>query len=183
LENLENGKFGHADVLKTIQEFEKKELAEKEAKKKESLKAAEISKTSSVSESISVWTEEEVRLLSKAVARFPGGTQERWEKVSEFVKTKSVDEVMQKIKELKKSNRKPQSEVSPSVAQTPAAPMEPIVSEEWTSEQQAAFEAALRSVPKDHADRWEEISKLVDGKSKKDCIKRFKEIRSLLMKK
>jgi hypothetical protein len=35
-------------------------------------------------------------------------------------------------------------------------------------------------VPKDAEDRWGKIAAKVDGKSKKDCVARFKEIRELL---
>lgn len=49
--------------------------------------------------------------------------------------------------------------------------------EVWNAEQQAAFEAALKSTPKEVEDRWEVIASKVPGKTKKDCVKRFKEIR------
>jgi hypothetical protein len=130
----------------------------------------------------SIWTEDEIKLLSKAVARYPGGTQERWEKVAAFVKTKSVEEVLQRVKDLKKSSRKPLSEVSAPPQPEEKSENTAEIKEEWTSEQQSHFESALRSVPKDHPDRWSEIANLVKGKSKKDCIKRFKEIRAMLAK-
>mmetsp|Transcript_26822 Transcript_26822/g.104149 ORF Transcript_26822/g.104149 Transcript_26822/m.104149 type:complete len:282 (+) Transcript_26822:955-1800(+) len=36
------------------------------------------------------WTEEEKSMLSKALAKFPGGTRDRWERVAEFVQTKNA---------------------------------------------------------------------------------------------
>jgi len=53
--------------------------------------------------------------------------------------------------------------------------------EAWNSDQQAAFEAALKSTPKEVEDRWEVIASKVPGKTKKDCVKRFKEIREKIM--
>jgi len=38
------------------------------------------------------WTEQELALLAKAVARYPGGVADRWEKISQMV-GRSVKEV------------------------------------------------------------------------------------------
>eukprot|EP00808_Paulinella_micropora_P022083 g67875.t1 len=51
----------------------------------------------------------------------------------------------------------------------------------WSAEQQSAFEAALKTVPKDVPDRWGAIADKVQGKSKADCVNRFKEIRAKIM--
>lgn len=48
------------------------------------------------------WSEEEYALLAKAVAKFPGGTSGRWEKISEMV-GRPVSEVLSKSKVNKKS--------------------------------------------------------------------------------
>ena len=40
----------------------------------------------------SEWTEQELALLAKAVARYPGGVADRWEKISHMV-GRSVKEV------------------------------------------------------------------------------------------
>jgi len=40
----------------------------------------------------SEWTEQELALLAKAVARYPGGVTDRWEKISQMV-GRSVKEV------------------------------------------------------------------------------------------
>ena len=53
--------------------------------------------------------------------------------------------------------------------------------DEWRDEEQAAFESALRTVPRDMDDRWERIAALVSSKSKAQCIRRFKEIRAQIM--
>lgn len=53
----------------------------------------------------------------------------------------------------------------------------------WSAEQQSAFEKALRDFPAslDKAERWKKIAEAVPGKSKADCIARFKEIRERVM--
>jgi DnaJ homolog subfamily C member 2 len=65
---------------------------------------------------------------------------------------------------------------------TPAAAAAAGTVVEWNADQQAAFEKALRTVPKG-ADRWDNIAALVPGKSKKQCVKRFKEIRAQILAK
>jgi DnaJ family protein C protein 2 len=53
----------------------------------------------------------------------------------------------------------------------------------WTADQQAAFEKALRTYPAslDKNERWKLIAEAVPGKSKKDCVARFKEIREKVL--
>ena len=57
---------------------------------------------------------------------------------------------------------------------TPVAPVT------WSPEDQAALEAALKTVPSDDPARWENVALLVPNKSKKDCIHRVKEIAAML---
>ena len=49
---------------------------------------------------------------------------------------------------------------------------------EWTGTEQAALEYALRTVPRDAEDRWEQVASNVVTKTKRQCIARFKEIRA-----
>ena len=66
----------------------------------------------------------------------------------------------------------------------PSTPAKP-GGEEWSSEQQTALETALREVKKADCekqgkDRWEEIAARVKGKTRKECIQRFKHIRQMI---
>jgi len=48
---------------------------------------------------------------------------------------------------------------------------------EWSEEQQRALEAALKQFPASvGADRWERIAEVVPGKTKGECVRRYKEI-------
>jgi len=55
---------------------------------------------------------------------------------------------------------------TPASAKTPTTPAKPPPMDDWTTEQQVAFERALREAPKSD-DRWDKIAALVPGKTKK----------------
>ncbi|KAK9787621.1 hypothetical protein WJX73_010169 [Symbiochloris irregularis] len=44
------------------------------------------------------WEEEEMRMLQKALARYPQGTAKRWEQVAAYVRTRTVEEVLEMVK-------------------------------------------------------------------------------------
>lgn len=60
-----------------------------------------------------------------------------------------------------------------------AKPAETTEKEEWTQEQQQALEKALKDVPAtlDPKERWNQIAERVPGKTKKQCVDRYKELR------
>eukprot|EP00051_Salpingoeca_urceolata_P003748 m.60335 g.60335 ORF g.60335 m.60335 type:complete len:137 (+) comp13079_c0_seq4:1462-1872(+) len=74
----------------------------------------------------------------------------------------------------------PSSSVAGTAAETPPAPVAVTASaaspEAFTQEQQRALEDALRAVPSSDSERWDKIAQLVKGKSKADCIARYKAI-------
>ncbi|RZF32478.1 hypothetical protein LSTR_LSTR011332 [Laodelphax striatellus] len=54
----------------------------------------------------------------------------------------------------------------------------------WSQVQQKAFETALAKFPKGTtADRWDKIAKCVPGKSKEECMQRFKQLVDIVKKK
>lgn len=56
---------------------------------------------------------------------------------------------------------------------------------DWTAEQQRALETALRTFPAsmDKNERWVKIAEAVPGRTKKECVERFKWIRQQLLAK
>jgi DnaJ homolog subfamily C member 2 len=71
------------------------EAAEKERREQEAKKAAEAAKRA-------VFTDEENLKLTQALKKFPGGTINRWEKISQHVGTRTPKEVMAGTKELQR---------------------------------------------------------------------------------
>uniref|UniRef100_A0A8C8RUR4 DnaJ homolog subfamily C member 1 n=1 Tax=Pelusios castaneus TaxID=367368 RepID=A0A8C8RUR4_9SAUR len=53
----------------------------------------------------------------------------------------------------------------------------------WTQNQQKLLELALQQYPKGTSDRWDKIAKCVPGKSKEDCVSRYKLLVELVQKK
>merc|ERR1712032_926627 len=53
----------------------------------------------------------------------------------------------------------------------------------WSQEQQRSLEVALTQFPKGSAERWERIAGKVEGKSKEQCMARFKQLAEQVKKK
>ena len=141
----------------------------------------------------SIWTKEEMFLLQKGVKKYPAGTKQRWDKIKEIVKTKTEEEIVQmthylvvnpnikiegninlkellskkkkKKKDEDKNNKKEKNEIN------------------WTNDEQKLLEEALKKYPSSLPanERWSNIAKHV-GKTKKQCVERYKYLASLIKK-
>eukprot|EP01066_Platyproteum_vivax_P015127 Platyproteum_vivax@DN6723_c0_g1_i2.p1 len=152
------------------------------------------------------WSQEEMTKLAKALQKFPGGVARRWQVISDFIGTRTPDEVVRKSQELaqgqslksmgstlnqtafdtfKKDHKNTappaKTEVEPDLRLDP--PNSDMGKGGWTAEQQKALELALSkhdaSMPPN--ERWTAIAKDVSGKTKKECVERFKEIRKAII--
>ncbi|KAM4569540.1 dnaJ homolog subfamily C member 2 [Odontesthes bonariensis] len=149
------------------------------------------------------WNEEDLQLLIKAVNLFPAGTNARWEVIANYMNLHSTSgmkrtakDVINKAKNLQRLDplqkdeinrkafekfKKEHSSVPPSIDN--AAPSERFDASgsegnaaPWTTEEQKLLEQALKTYPVSTPERWEKIAAAVPGRSKKDCMKRYKEL-------
>jgi len=51
----------------------------------------------------------------------------------------------------------------------------PVNNTPWSAEEQAFLEQALKTFPSSVADRWDKIAESIPGRTKKDCMKRYKD--------
>ncbi|KAF7228896.1 dnaJ homolog subfamily C member 2 [Nothobranchius furzeri] len=149
------------------------------------------------------WNEDDLQLLIKAVNLFPAGTNARWEVIANYMNLHSTSglkrtakDVINKAKNLQKLDplqkdeinkkafekfKKEHTSVPPSIDN--ALPSERFDASSgegnanpWTTEEQKLLEQALKTYPVSTPERWEKIAAAVPGRTKKDCMKRYKEL-------
>ncbi|EDO46242.1 predicted protein, partial [Nematostella vectensis] len=120
------------------------------------------------------WTEEDTSLLSRAMAKFPGGTPKRWEKISQEL-GKSLEMVTKQVKKIKQGYTVPGTANATSQGSDEATT--------WSQAQQKLLEIALQQFPKTTPDRWTCIARAVPGMTKEDCINRYKYLVELVRNK
>jgi len=152
-----------------------------------------------------LWMKDEIVSLQKAVKKFPAGTKMRWEKITEMIKTKPTSQIIQFAHILATSpnikfeeepidlnlvlNPKKKSEKSSENEKKPEENKKEEVSKEdpenWSEEQQKALENALKKFPSSLPanERWAKIGQEVSGKTKKQCVDRYKHIAQLIKNK
>lgn len=181
----------------------------------------------------SLWGNENVQLLIKAVNLFPAGTNQRWEVVANFINLHATNlpenvsfnskDVLNKAKDIQSSdftkndlkaqvnlkafesfekNKKElrivdNSEIStkdagdirkPTQTNNHADGTESKINGDqtaaekktWTKEEQTLLEQAIKTYPLSTVDRWERIAECIPNRSKKDCLKRVKELVDLV---
>uniref|UniRef100_A0A9L0SQI5 DnaJ homolog subfamily C member 2 n=1 Tax=Equus caballus TaxID=9796 RepID=A0A9L0SQI5_HORSE len=193
----EAGKAALEKQIEEVNEQIRKEKEEAEARMRQASKNAEKS-TGGGGNSSKNWSEDDLQLLIKAVNLFPAGTNSRWEVIANYMNIHSssgvkrtAKDVISKAKSLQKLdphqkddiNRKafdkfkkehgvvPQADnATPSERfEGPGTDFTP-----WTTEEQKLLEQALKTYPVNTPERWEKIAEAVPGRTKKDCMKRYK---------
>jgi len=151
------------------------------------------------------WSELELQLLVKATTLFPIGTATRWEVIADYINEhgqnegnrKNGKQVIFKVKNLKKSDTKLKEEVNQkafsALEKTTSAKQGSQSSQNitsnvtvkdtggddsnpWSSDEQRLLEQALKLYDGKTKERWEKISLAVPSRTKKECMKRYKEL-------
>ncbi|KAM8907958.1 dnaJ homolog subfamily C member 2 [Spinachia spinachia] len=145
------------------------------------------------------WSEEDLQLLIKAVNLFPAGTNARWEVIANYMNLHSTSgikrtakDVINKAKNLQRLDpvqkddinrkafekfKKEHACVAPTIDNAvPSERFDDGNAASWTTEEQKLLEQSLKTYPVSTPERWEKIAAAVPGRSKKDCMKRYKEL-------
>uniref|UniRef100_A0A8U7MYU5 DnaJ homolog subfamily C member 2 n=1 Tax=Corvus moneduloides TaxID=1196302 RepID=A0A8U7MYU5_CORMO len=185
--------------IEEINEQIRREKEEAEARMRQATKSSEKSTTGGGGGSKN-WPEDDLQLLIKAVNLFPAGTNSRWEVIANYMNLHSTTgikrtakDVINKAKSLQKLDPHQKDDINKKAfdkfkkehgvvpQMDSAAPSErfegsPLDSAPWTTEEQKLLEQALKTYPVNTPERWEKIAAAVPGRSKKDCMKRYKEL-------
>jgi len=136
------------------------------------------------------WSKEELTCLAKATKKYPAGGRNRWDAISNFISNSSVP----------RSKEDCIAQYNILVATSTTAPVKAPAANDaskaevtaavetysiWTEEQDTMLQDGLAKFPSkmDTNERWSQISTGVKGKSKKECVSRYKAIREALKKK
>ena len=136
------------------------------------------------------WTDDEVAQLEKACKRFKAGAMNRWENIADYINSqlnlatpRTKEECVAKFQEplVPTGTFRASGGIQSNGSANNTPPPPPT---EWTDAQQKQLEAALVKYPAsmEKNDRWDKIGADVDGKSKKECVDRFKTLRDALKK-
>ena len=110
---------------------------------------------------------------------------QRWEQIADYINTQLALDVPRSRQECIEQFQKPlvdPKQHAERVKQANQAPPPPV--DGWSADQQKQLEKALRDFPAslEKNERWSKIADSVVGKSKRDCVARFKELRAALKK-
>jgi hypothetical protein len=139
------------------------------------------------------WSDEEKQLLCKTIIRFPPGTPRRWEKIADVI-GRHVSQVIDMAKQIQNTvgtnnnifqDNLPSSSSSITIDQniiTERQPSETMSNSDWSQTDQHLLECALKNIPKDTpgADRWEQIARCIPGKTREECLARYRYIVQLV---
>jgi len=138
------------------------------------------------------WSDEEKQLLCKTIVRFPPGTPRRWEKIAEVI-GRHVSQVIDMAKQIQNtvgSNNNIFQDNLPSYSSSTVTIDQNLITErqqyesssDWSQADQHLLECALKTIPKDTlgVDRWEQIARCIPGKTREECLARYRYIVQLV---
>lgn len=171
-------------------------LLNDKAKDDRDAEAARANQMEAMRATMHQWTEDERSCLAKAAGKFPAGAQQRWNTIANYINTTlslkqplTGEECIKEYKDvqgalgragLSGAGPTRSAGVSTTAVSRPAvaAPADDI----WSDAQQKQLEAALAANPAsmETNERWKAIAAAVEGKTKKECVARFKLLREKL---
>lgn len=125
------------------------------------------------------WTDDDLTELTRLTKKYPNGTLSRWEVIAEHM-NRSVQEVTFMAARMKEPSYRQTDSVAEAIVQEATKKVKKVVDVKipeavWTQEQQKLLENAIVKYPKTTAgDRWQKIANTVPGKTKEECLARYK---------
>lgn len=156
---------------------------------KEDTEAAQVSATSSASAPSKSnakvpFTKEELSALTKGVKKYPPGGANRWDQIATYINNvcrpenpRTKEECIELYNQNKNAKAPPQAPTPEPAAETDG--------DAWSEEEDRLLQEGLAANPStmDKNDRWSNIADCVPGKTKKQCVARFKAIRDAIKNK
>lgn len=181
-----------AEVRQCAQEtasgVERQSLLALEQRKQARREDAEKAQAAKAARASAPWTKDELSALAKGVKKYPPGGANRWDSIALFVNNlckqpdpRTKEECIEKYNQIASSAAPPQAsdkEIAGGGGKDGATVA-------WTEEEDNLLQEMLRKYPADmdKNERWKAIAKGVPGKTKKDCVDRFKAIREAVRQK
>mmetsp|Transcript_36400 Transcript_36400/g.102819 ORF Transcript_36400/g.102819 Transcript_36400/m.102819 type:complete len:682 (-) Transcript_36400:227-2272(-) len=101
LEAVDSGEEGAAIIRQQHEDLDQVAAAQQRAKEAAFTAAQEEKlrlEAEKNAQTMSEWSEDEVRMLEKALTKFPQGTARRWEQVTNYMRTRSQPEILEMVK-------------------------------------------------------------------------------------
>lgn len=188
---------------------EMEEAAVEEARRRSAQAKAREAKRIAEAAARAEFSEEELRLLTQALKKFPGGTLNRWDKIADHVGSRSATEVANQTKKMHEkfakgggpsdagaiqraaataalAKKNPNGAMSDAARLGAAAASQgsPQSGKVWSENEQRALESGLKEFPSSLKDeRWVKIAVKLPGRSPEECKKRFKDLAKALKEK
>lgn len=167
-------------AIETAAGAERQSLLAIEARNKARREADDKQKEAKLAKASAPWTRDELAALSKAVKKYPAGGAARWDAIASFINNlckqnepRSKEECIEKYNQIASAPAAKDSSVSQTADE-----------KAWTEEDDTLLQDMLRKYPAtmEKNERWKSIADGVPGRSKKECVERFKAIRELVKK-
>mmetsp|Transcript_8676 Transcript_8676/g.24943 ORF Transcript_8676/g.24943 Transcript_8676/m.24943 type:complete len:627 (-) Transcript_8676:159-2039(-) len=140
------------------------------------------------------FTKDELSALAKAIKKYPPGGANRWDQIATFINNickpddpRTKEECIETYNKIaNKPNRGSNGAANGNGAKTDAPPAaDGDADDQWTEDQDKQLQDGLTKFPAsmNKNERWTSIAKEVPGKTKKDCVQRFKAIRDAIKNK
>ncbi|KAJ8046987.1 DnaJ-like subfamily C member 2 [Holothuria leucospilota] len=198
----EAAKVVFQNEIKSVNEEIEKEKQEELRKQRDAQAAKEGGGSGGVGGRGKEWNDSDTKLLIKAVNLFPAGTVQRYEVIANYINshstsgiTRNAKDVINKTKTLQRLDTSMKEEVNKKAfdkfeqskhkpkKEDVSAPSERFANGEekpWTADEQKRLEQALKTFPAQTPERWDKIAEAVPNRTKKECMKRYKDLVTMI---